>query len=240
MKNKQISQQLLFGTISYILAISSKPNMIIITVFILMCSFINNSLGQDKEIVPKFVFWTVGNSVTPRLGNHWYKNLNELQKDENSFNCFLQAIATGPQTNEKILLQCGMSLAWLNEAVDSLISHNCLGKTTNSDIYSKIPIITNKEMKYLQKRLNIISNRVAKKIEEDISKVIEVYNESKSKTDPNWEDISHLVVDKLAVPFIQANTIKVFQSDLEKIGNDAAEIVFENFSVIMDSYQKLF
>jgi len=73
-----------------------------------------------------------------------------------------------------------------------------------------------------------------------ISKVIEVYNESKSKTDPNWEDISHLVVDKLAVPFIQANTIKVFQSDLEKIGNDAAEIVFENFSVIMDSYQKLF
>ena len=30
----------------------------------------------------------------------------------------------------------------------------------------------------------------------------------------------------------------VQKSDLEKIGNDAAEVVFENFSVIMDSYQK--
>ena len=344
-----------------------KSNLIQIYTFTLCAIFFifnltslnsNYCIGQEVNIENKqdFGFWIVGNSVTPRFGKHWYKSLAEIEQNKDDFNCLLQTIAAGPRTKEDILSQCKMSSHWLHLAIDSLIAHNCFGKTDDLGYYSKIPIMTNNEMKRVHESLRPIALRVAERIKEDIPKIKQAYNELKLDSDPQWKDIAHLVIDKilidgkfhrgitilerergfkkyyseeqkeipayfkekvsqygtfgvnwyrikgentirdvyffhgsllkryhfplnkvvrvknfaeifnrieidgsldkltkdeirifkdlgwvvndeLAVPLVNAKSLKVlYNNTLEKTGNDAAEIVFENFSVIMDSY----
>ena len=288
----------------------------------------------------------------------WYKILDELEQKKDGFNCLLQAIATSPKTKKDILAHCRLSSLWLNQAIDSLTVHNCFGKTDDLEFYSKIPIMTHNEMKLVQESLRPIALSVAERIKADIPKIKQEYNELKLDSDPKWEDIAHLVIDKflidgkfhrglailqrekgfkkyysegqkkitaffmekgsqfgtfgvnwyrikgqnitrdvyffhggpvkrytfplnklarkkyfieifnrikidgsldelskyeiqvfkdlgwvvndkLAVPLVNAKSLKVlYDNALEKTGNDAAEIVFENFSVIMDSYRQ--
>lgn len=172
---------------------------IIVVILILISVFTKNGLGQVKEPTPDFGFWIVGNSVTPRFGEHWYKSLDELEQNKVDFNCLLQAIAIEPKTKENILAYCEMSSLWLNQAIDSLTAHNCLGKTTDLEFYSKVLIMTNKEMKHVQESLRPIALSVAERIKQDIPKIKQEYNELKLDSDPQWEDIAHLVIDKILI-----------------------------------------
>jgi hypothetical protein len=50
------------------------------------------------------------------------------------------------------------------------------------------------------------------------------------------KDLEWIAEESLLVPIVQANTIKSLWPMMEKIGHDAAEVAFERFSDITDSF----
>ncbi|MFC2107276.1 hypothetical protein ACFLRY_02955 [Bacteroidota bacterium] len=175
--------------------------IVILCIFNLTTPISQDCSGQEViiEKTNDFNFWIVGNSAKPRFGEHWYSMLEELQLYKDDFNCLLKTIATEPHTVEEILAHCEMSPTWLSLAIDSLEIHNFLEKSGNSEIYSKIPILTNSEMKRVQESLRPIARNVAEIIKEDIPMIMQLYNELKTNDDPKWKDIAHLVIDKILI-----------------------------------------
>lgn len=51
------------------------------------------------------------------------------------------------------------------------------------------------------------------------------------------EDMGWVVANKLAPPIINADSIKAFKADLETIGREGAEVMFTNYSIILDSFK---
>jgi len=309
--------------------------------------------GQVKTSYPEFTFWTVGNSVVPRLGNDWYTLLDQLNRDKDHFHCLLQKFSTGAKTKEDLINNCSISADWLNQTLDQLLKHSCIDKTDNSEYFTKIPVATEEQMNRIQEDLKPIARKVAEEIKKSVPQLKEAYNESKGISDPDWEYVSHLVLDKflvdgffhrglsilqrergikkyyskdqnkipvffleneseygtfgvnwyglgdknvyvlhgaplkrfyitfnnygrkksffdvfqrigadgsvvelsneeiqifkelcwiknnkLSIPFIESQSLKTLKNDLEDIGNAGANIVFDNFSIIMDSYER--
>lgn len=311
---------------------------------------------EEHKTVPEFSFWTVGSGFSQRFGESAHEKLAVLQQDKHEFCCLLQAIAVEAQKEQEILKKCRISSSWLSRAVNILIPLNFLGNTDGSEYYSKVPVMTDAEMKRVQESLQPIVTGVAEKISRHVPDIKQAYDENKQVSDPNWEYISHLVIDKylidgffhhrletlegekgikkyysseqkkvpafflergskygtfgvnwygfkdgsternvyilhgapfgrynipfnkygwkkdfsdiflrirsngcleglsrdevqifedlgwvanqkLAIPFVQTGSLKVFKEELEKIGNEAAEIVIDDFSVIMTSFR---
>lgn len=320
------------------------------------CSASCEMQKQQKNSAPEFSFWTVGDGFRERFGESAYKKLSTLRENKYEFNCLLQSLAFETQTKQEILDNCSISPSWLNQAIDTLISINFLEKSNNSEYYTKVPVMTDAEMKRIQESLKPIASRVADKIREHVPDIKQIYYKTKSESDPNWDYISHLVIDKylidgcfhhgltileqengikkyysqdqkkvpvfflesgseygpfgvnwygfknknternvyilhgalfkrlhipfnqygrkkdfsevflrihsngsledlteeeiqifrnlgwvdhdkLVLPFIRTSSLKTFKNDLENLGNQAAEIVFKNFSVILNSFE---
>ena len=151
---------------------------------------IPEGLSQILEPEESFSFWTVGNSTIGRFGD-WYPMYSELEKDNESLFCLLNELAGKQATMDEIFTKCSFEKEWLNNAVDSLLIHNFIGRLDEGGLYSKIPIISHNEMQQLQIKIKPIAERVAEYMDQDIIGTIELYNNSKHLSDPKWEDISH-------------------------------------------------
>jgi hypothetical protein len=62
-----------------------------------------------------------------------------------------------------------------------------------------LPVITDDQMKMIKKDLAPTANRVAEFLEREIHQIRTLYDEVKSPQDPEWEDISHLIISKFII-----------------------------------------
>lgn len=181
---------------------TAQTHKYFIKVFILfaltVCIIVPEVWSQVVEPEKSFSFWTVGNSARGRFGD-WYPMYSELEKNEELLFCLLNELAGKQATIDEILTSCEFERTLLNNAIDSLLKHNFIGRLDDGALYSKIPVMTHGEMKLLQSSLKPIAERVAKCIDQEIISTVEVYNRSKQISDPEWEDISHLVIDKFII-----------------------------------------
>lgn len=151
-----------------------------------------------SEMTPlTFGFHVTGTKTYLRFGKDWYKSLAILEENGDYLNCLLQTIATEPKAKEDIIANCGINQHWLSKAVEILKSHNCLGENPANEYYSKVPILTEIEMKRMQESLTPIARSIAKRIKCTIPEIKQKYNDFKSDSDPSWEVVAHFIIDKL-------------------------------------------
>jgi len=174
-----------------------KYIILIVMTCLASCNQKRESPIQEPESVPHFGFHMTGGDFVPRFGKTWYSVLDSLYQDGDGFNCILQTIATEPKTKEDISADCGLSAQWVNNAVDSLVAHNCFGITAGQKYYSKVPVFTKETMKKMLVDLKPISESVAVCINRWLPLIKKEYSENKLPTDPEWDDIAHFVLDKL-------------------------------------------
>jgi hypothetical protein len=62
-----------------------------------------------------------------------------------------------------------------------------------------VPVITDQRIKVIKEQLHPIASGVSSFIEGVVSQLTALYDEVKSESDPPWQDVAHLIVDKFIV-----------------------------------------
>jgi hypothetical protein len=174
-----------------------------ILIFVLIICYVNEvpGMGIASSEPTGLAFWTVGNAegIYKRFGKNTSQMLNELYKEKTELDCFLLALAEQPLTEREILEKCAIPSIRLHHFITTLKSINLIKKTGQDNWATTIPVVTDKQMRRIRESLIPLAQTVAQYLKSEIPKIKTAYEEGKSETDPAWEEVAHLVIDKFIV-----------------------------------------
>jgi hypothetical protein len=157
--------------------------------------------GEDTSKRTGLVFWNVGNKegMDQRFGTSFYKTLKILKKNKNQLDCFLCSIAEQPLAKKEILKKCNILPSQLETMLSLLTSINLIKKNGQNQWSTKVPLVTDNQMKLIKKNLKPLAWEVAQYLKEEIAIIKKTYEKGKTMADPAWEKIAHLVIDKFII-----------------------------------------
>lgn len=174
-----------------------------ILVFIFVICYINAipCIGKDPSNRSGLTFWTVGNidGINKRFGTHLYQTLAELQKNKTEFDCFLLALAEQPLAERDIMEKCTLPTTRVYQFITTLKSLNLIKKSEKERWTTSVPVITDKQMERVKESMIPLAQKVVQYLKNEVPKIKIVYEKEKSATDPAWEKVAHLIIDKLIV-----------------------------------------
>jgi len=172
-------------------------SIVLITV---LCTVSQLCIGQQKNTDRIFDYWNVGNDGDKhRFGTNAGIVLREIRKEEKPFTDLIMALNKGPATKEYLAEELDVCTSWLDQTLSLLTTFRFMKKTTNGQYYTPLPVLTSREMESLQNELSPLARKVAINIHDRIEEIKEIYYAEKTDSDPNWDNIAHLVIDKLLI-----------------------------------------
>ncbi len=171
-------------TLSLILTLPLSPNS--------PCS------GQIGSAHSELSFWTVGGSegVTARFGNGLVEVYYSKQYEANRV---LLALAEAPLTEAEIQVRTALPEPELHALLISLSSVRLLQRDDDGRWTTSVPVIMDQRIKLIKEDLHPIASGVSSFIEGFFSQMTALYDAVKSESDPPWEDVAHLIIDKFIV-----------------------------------------
>jgi hypothetical protein len=159
-----------------------------------------SDFNHFDEHHPEFALWTVGSGdINTRFGAEIYQKLDYLRGNSSFLDEFLYTIAEEPLTKNQIQKMSGLTPDQIEHFITNLESCNFLRKYGQDRWATTLPIVTNNQMMIIREDLAPMANDVAKFLAKETSRIKALYNEVKTPLDPSWEDVSHLIVDKLII-----------------------------------------
>jgi hypothetical protein len=122
-----------------------------------------------------------------------------LQKDKDEFNRFMLAVAERPLSEQQIAEKVALSPSRVTYFTAGLDSIKLLGKDDQGRWATTIPVITDKSMKTIRDDMTPIAYEVAQHIKGEVVRIQQLYDVEKSPSDPSWEAVAHLILDKFLV-----------------------------------------
>lgn len=168
---------------------------------------------------PEFVFMTVGSSnINARFGVKIYQALDSLRNKTGKLDEFLFTIAEEPLTPDQVRERSSLTQAEVEYIIAYLDSCNFIKRIYKNQWATTLPVITDNQMKNIRMDLAPMANSVTQYFEKAIPRVKVLYDEVRSPSDPSWQDVSHLIVDKLIID-------ATFHRNLNRLkrGNDIIE-----------------
>lgn len=163
---------------------------------LISCSNFDDSVKNHKE----FAFYIVGSSgINARFGTNIYQALDRLRGNTGQLDEFLFTIAEEPLTMNQIQERSGLTQSQVEYFIANLDSCNFIKKYNQNRWATTLPVITDNQMKIIRKDLAPMANSVAQYLKKEIHPIRTLYDKVKSPLDPSWEDISHLIIDKLII-----------------------------------------
>ena len=169
-----------------------------ILVLLLTLLFISPALGQDHQEPARLSFWIVGGTdeIHIRFGTDLHTILTNERRD---IEPILLAIAERPLSEDAIAARTKLLHERLHELLTRLQALHLVKEDDKAQWATTIPVITDEQMKRIRKSLTPIARDVARKVAVNAPALTALYQSVKSTTDPAWQDIEHLVIDKYLV-----------------------------------------
>ncbi len=173
-------------------------------VLILMsCLFFSVSCSDDSRSDRdhiEFNFYTVGNGdINARFGTDIYQALESLRGKTGQLDEFLFTIAEEPITMNQIQERSGLTQSQVEYFISNLDSCNIIKKYDQNRWATTLPVITDNQMKIIRKDLAPMASSVAQYLNKEAHQIRTLYDKVKSPLDPEWEDISHLIISKFII-----------------------------------------
>ena len=180
---------------------TEKRCRLLIFQLILSCMLMAGCTRQENPKNAGLNFWTVGGKegLNNRFGKNFYKTFFALQEDKDAFDRFLLAIAEGPLTEKLIVERSALSTPRVKYFISKLDSIKVIKDDGQDRWVTAVPIITDRQMKAIREDLTPIAHQVAQHIKSEAVQVKELYDKEKSPSDPSWEAVDHLLLDKFLV-----------------------------------------
>ncbi len=181
-----------------------------ITLWILCLTACTQS-SQPMAETPDLKFWTVGNSEDWKVRFEDFSFYAELKQDKTARDGFLYALAEQPLSKQDIIQQTGLTEAKVETLLDQCRAINWI-KESEGKWATAIPVISDSQMVFIKERLQPLALKLAEQIKSTKEKLKVLYEKEKTPSDPAWDEIPHLVIDKLLID----GTFHAAIGDLEK------------------------
>jgi hypothetical protein len=153
--------------------------------------------GQDRAGQRALSFWTVGSDgAGARFGADLFRT---LEHDRAGLESLLLAIAERPRSEDQILEATNLSHARLRDLLARLSSVRVIAQDGRGRWKTTLPVITDNQMKQIRRSLVPLARAVADNIGDAAPRLVVLYDRVKSASDPRWDNVAHLVVDKFLV-----------------------------------------
>ena len=154
-------------------------------------------IGQDLSGSRDLSFWTVGSGgATTRFGPELYRI---LENERDGMEAVMLALAEQPLAEGKIADRAGLSDTRVRDLISRLSSVNLIRRETGDRWATTLPVITDDQMLRIRVNLTPMARAVARRMSGELPTVAASYDAVKAPTDPSWEEIAHLIVDKFLV-----------------------------------------
>lgn len=180
---------------------ATKNYRILVYLLILILMMSVACTKQDSPKSGDLRFYRVGGQkgIIERFGTNVYETFNELDVHKDAFDRFLFTIAEEPLTEKQIVEKSTLSSSQVMNFISTLDSINVVKKDEQGRWATTVPVITDRQMKVIRKDLTPMANSVAQYLKKEVHQLKTLYNEVKLPHDPPWEDMTHLIIDKLII-----------------------------------------
>jgi hypothetical protein len=174
--------------------------------FILICSLLVLCSGSCYEAnnppleASELNFLIVGGKeeTTARFGADFSPVFQELKKDKIALDTFLLAIAEQPQNKKKIAQASSLQESKIETLISSCQSIKLI-RRTQGKWTTTVPVIRDQQMLLIKENLTPLARSLTKKVKAEIREIKALYEKEKATSDPPWNDVAHLVIDKFLV-----------------------------------------
>jgi len=157
------------------------------------------ALGQDHREPPRLSFWTVGGGDDSAIRFGTDNVTGAFADERHDIESILLSIAEQPLSADAIAARTKFSRARVLELLARLQALHLVKEEAKARWATAIPVITDEQMKRIRESLTPIARDVARKVAASAPALTESYQSVKSTTDPAWEDVAHLVIDRFLV-----------------------------------------
>jgi len=176
-----------------------QHKIISILVLLLTLLLVAPARGQDHREPARLSFWVVGggDESAIRFGTD---NVNKALADERrDTEPILLGIAERPLSADAIAAGTKLSRARVLGLLARLQALHLVKEDDKARWATTVPVITDEQMKRIRESLTPMARDVARKVAANAPALMALYQSVKSTTDPAWQDIAHLVIDKFLV-----------------------------------------
>lgn len=146
-------------------------------------------------------FWTVGGGSKgwiARFGTDPSRFYEDLSKDKAARDAFLLALAENPRKKGQISRISGLPESKVEELISRLQSIKLI-KKAKDNWATALPVITDKQAIAIRDNLAPLASLVAEAVKPHVAEMEALYDKEKTSSDPRWDDVAHLVIDKFLV-----------------------------------------
>lgn len=171
--------------------------------------------GQSNPEHGPLRFWTVGGSdgLTKRFGAGFSQTLSALAKNEDELDRILLAVAEQPLSSGQIADRSALPLSRVQHVVSELASIGLMRKYREDRWATTVPVVTDRVMKGMKEDMAPLADRVAQAIAKKAAQARNEYARVKTSSDPPWEDLAHLVIDKFLIDGTFHRSIGILETE---------------------------
>lgn len=163
--------------------------------FLTGCSQTNEPTSEAAEVN----FWTVGSGGgTVRFGKDFVSIFQEIDKDKAALSAFLLAVAEQPQDEKQIARMTSLPPSKIETLISKCRSINWI-KEEKGRWATTVPVITDRQVILIKERLTPLALSLAERVKVSVQEFKSRYVKEREASDPSWNEVAHLVIDKLLV-----------------------------------------
>ncbi len=176
-----------------------QHKLISILAFLLTLLSAGLARGQDHREPARLSFWVVGGGDESGIRFGTDNVTKALADGRHDTETILLGIAERPLSADAIAARTKLSRARVLGLLACLQALHLAKEDDKARWATTIPVITDEQMKRIRKSLTPMARDVARKVAADAPALTAMYGSVKSATDPAWQDIMHLVIDRFLV-----------------------------------------
>jgi hypothetical protein len=135
---------------------------------------------------------------TARFGADFSSVFQEIKKDKKTLDAFLLTIAEQPQNKKKIAQTSRLQESKIETLISACQSINLI-REIKGKWATIVPVITDRQMLRIKENLTPLARSLTEKVKDEIREIKALYEKEKDTSDPPWNDVAHLVIDKFLV-----------------------------------------
>jgi hypothetical protein len=190
-----------------------KKHSVLICSLLLLCLVGCNKTTPLLLEIPELNFFIVGGTEerNARFGADFSSIFKELNEDKQALDAFLFNIAMQPRSKKEITKASNFLKSKLETLISGCQSINLI-REKEGKWATTVPVVTDRQMLLIKQNLTLLARSLADEVRTAIPEIRILYESEKATSDPSWNDVTHLIIDK----FLVDGTFHAAIEDLEQ------------------------